>query len=80
MKRKTEPKRPAITRRDFIGAQMANLLNNLAQRASDRGGLEAHIRAEAIELVEKWDAVAVIHLNNPITLANIRANYETLEP
>ena len=63
-------KRPPITRRDFVGAQMSNFLYALKQES----WLPEEYRQKAAHLQEEWDAVSIFQLNNPIVAAELEAN------
>ena len=64
-------KRPAITRRDFIGMKMANFLHALKYNTA----LDEHTRAEAKKLQEQWDGICPFRLNNPITSIELEKEF-----
>ena len=67
------PRRPAVTRRDFIGAQMSNLLHAIKQDVA----VSQEFRKSAADLQEKWDTVAVFSLNNPLVAADMQSDFDS---
>jgi hypothetical protein len=68
--------RPAITRRDFIGAQMSNFLHAIRQDPD----VPFHFRDIAADLQEKWDSVAVFRLDNPLVAAELQEKFGEMKP
>ena len=60
-------KRRVVTRADFVGTKMANLLFSLKSNPV----LPQSTRDEAKKLQEQWDSVCVFRLNNPIVAAEL---------
>jgi len=58
-----------ITREQFLGAQMANLLWSIGHG----GTVMNDTRHGARELCEKWDSIATFRLDNPIVAAELEA-------
>jgi len=72
-KAKTTPKarrqRRGVTRADFVGTKMANLLFEVAQNEF----IDRNIRDLANKLREQWDSICSFRLNNPIVLIELEA-------
>ena len=65
-------KRPTLkeaARLKFVGAKMANALLQAVQ--SPDSMRNAFTRARVEKMVEQWDSICDLQLNNPITLANM---------
>jgi hypothetical protein len=66
---KTRRQRRGVTRADFVGTKMANLLLAVAQSAYT----PEYVRQEATKLQEQWDSICAFRLNNPIVLVELEA-------
>jgi hypothetical protein len=65
-------KRPSLkeaARLKFVGAKMANALLQALQ--SPTCMTNTFTRARVEKMVEQWDSICDLQLNNPITLANM---------
>ena len=65
-------KRPTLkeaARLKFVGAKMANAL--LLALQSPDSMRNTFTRARVEKMVEQWDSICDLQLNNPITLANM---------
>ncbi len=74
-KAKTAPKarrqRRGVTRADFVGTKMANLLFQIAQS----GYVDRAERDLADKLRKQWDSVYPMRLNNPTVLIELEAKF-----
>ena len=74
-KAKTAPKarrqRRGVTRADFVGTKMANLLFSIAQSTF----IDRPTRDLADKLREQWDSVCPMRLSNPIVLIELEAKF-----
>ncbi len=69
MGRPLKHKRRGVTRADFVGTKMANLLFQIAQS----GYVDRAERDLADKLRKQWDSVCLFRLNNPIVAVELEA-------
>jgi len=58
-----------ITREQFVGAQMANMLYAIAHNQR----IDQRTREDAEKLYWRWDSFATFQLHNPIVAAELEA-------
>jgi hypothetical protein len=65
--KKQRTSRPQVSRMDFVGTKMANVLELMSRQPY----IPEWYRRDAEKLYKQWDAVCSFRLNNPIVTAEL---------
>jgi len=70
----SSPEKYAAARKEFVGALMANLLHSL----KNNGYVPQDLRRDCAELQLMWDKVSQLRMINPLTIAELKKEFELL--